>query len=151
MAKKFEMDMTSGPLLKKLILYALPIVGVNIIQILFNAADVAVLGIFASDDAVAAVGANTSLINLLIGLFIGFSVSANVLVAKYMGAGDQEKGRRVIGTSIFISIIIGVILAIIGVAGAELFLHPHGLYIHRPHEAEAERTHPSGMQMLHRP
>ena len=122
MTKKFEMDMTSGPLLKKLILYALPIVGVNIVQLLFNAADVAVLGMFASIDAVAAVGANTALINLLIGLFIGFSVSANVLVARYMGAGDQERVRRVIGTSVFISIIIGVILAIIGIAGAELFL-----------------------------
>ncbi len=122
MTRKFEMDMTKGPIFKKIILYALPIVGINLVQLLFNAADVAVLGIFSSDNAVAAVGSTTALINLLIGFFIGLSLSVNVLVARCMGAGDQEKSKRFIGTAVFISILFGIILLVIGVAGAKLFL-----------------------------
>lgn len=122
MAKSFEVDMTKGPLVKKMILYALPILGINIVQLLFNAADVTVLGIFASDSAVAAVGATTSLCNLIIGFFIGLSLSANILVAKYMGAKDVEKSRRLVGTSIFLSVIVGVILSLVGFFGAKTFL-----------------------------
>ncbi|MBQ3493000.1 MAG: MATE family efflux transporter [Clostridia bacterium] len=122
MAKSFEMDMTRGSLLKKLIIYALPIVGINLVQLLFNAADVAILGIFASDNAVAAVGSTTAIVNLIIGFFVGLSLSANVLVARCMGAGDREKSNRLIGTSMVLSVIFGLFLTIIGVSCSKLFL-----------------------------
>ncbi len=122
MTKKFEIDMTSGPLLKNIFLYALPIVGINILQLLFNAADVTILGIFASDNAVAAVGATTSLVNMFVGFFVGLSLGANVLVARSMGAQDSEKGKRLIGTSIFMSLVFGTILIVIGVFCSEYFL-----------------------------
>lgn len=122
MVKNHEIDFTSGPLLKKMILYALPIVGVNILQLLFNAADVAVLGIFTNDHAVAAVGSNAAIINLLIGFFVGLSIGSNVLVARCVGAKDEEKAKRLVGTSIFISILFGVILMIVGVILAEQIL-----------------------------
>ena len=122
MTRKFEMDMTSGPLLKKIILFALPIVGINVLQLLFNAADVTVLGIFSSDNAVAAVGATTVLVNLFVGFFVGLSLGANVLVARCMGAGDKEKGKRLIGTSVLMSLIFGVILMVIGVFCSKYFL-----------------------------
>ena len=75
---RHEMDLTVGPIFKKLIIYSLPLIGVNLLQLLFNAADVMVLGIFANDgdNAVAAVGATTSIVNLLIGFFVGLSMWA---------------------------------------------------------------------------
>ncbi len=122
MVKSKQMDMTSGPLLKNLIIFALPIVGINVLQILFNAADVAVLGIFASDQAVAAVGSTTSLVNLFVGFFVGLSLSANVLVARAIGAKDVEGTKRYIGTSVFLSLIFGVMLSVIGVIFSRTFL-----------------------------
>lgn len=122
MVKSRQMDMTSGPLLKKLIIFALPIVGINVLQILFNAADVAVLGIFASDQAVAAVGSTTSLVNLFVGFFVGLSLSANVLVARSIGANDSDGTKRYIGTSVFLSLIFGVMLSVIGVVFSKTFL-----------------------------
>ena len=71
LAKKYEMDFTEGSILKKMIICALPIIGVNILQLLFTAADVAVLGIFTNDHAVAAVGSTTQITNMLIGFFVG--------------------------------------------------------------------------------
>ena len=120
--KSFEMDMTKGPILKNMILYALPILGVNIVQLLFNAADVTILGIFTTDSAVAAVGSTTSIINLMIGFFIGLSLGANILIARYMGARDESKSRKLVGTSVCMSLIVGVVLAIIGFFGARTFL-----------------------------
>lgn len=74
MKKNFEMNMSEGKILGKLIIYSIPLICTNVLQLLFNAADVAVLGMFVSDDAVAAVGATGALINLIIGLFVGLSV-----------------------------------------------------------------------------
>ncbi len=122
MARSFEMDLTKGPLLKQIILYSLPIVGVNILQVLFNAVDVAVLGIFASDAAVGAVGATTHLINLIIGFFVGLTVSANVFVARYKGAGDKERANRFISTAFTMGIIFGIALIFVGWFGARTFL-----------------------------
>ena len=72
--KRFEMDMCSGPIMKKMLMFAIPLVCSSILQLLFNAADVVVVGRFAGDNSLAAVGSNTSLINLLTNLFIGLSV-----------------------------------------------------------------------------
>ena len=122
MTRTREMDFTQGPLLKRIIIYALPIIGVNILQLFFTAADVAVLGIFTNDQAVAAVGATTQIVNLLIGFFVGLSVGANVLVARAVGAKDQERARRLVGTSVVISIVFGIIIMVAGVLLAEPLL-----------------------------
>ena len=122
MKKNFEMNMSEGKILGKLIIYALPLVCTNVLQLLFNAADVAVLGIFVNDDAVAAVGATGALINLIIGLFVGLSVGANVLVAKFAGEKNMDAAHKTVGTSVVVSLITGVILAFIGFFFAKTFL-----------------------------
>lgn len=116
------MDMCSGPLLKKLIIYSLPLLLTNVLQLTFNAADIIVLGAFVNDDAVAAVGATGALINLIIGLFVGLSVGANVLVAKCVGAGDKEKAHKIVGMSVLLSTLIGVVLGVIGFFCSKYFL-----------------------------
>ncbi len=121
--RRNEVDFTVGPILKKMILYALPIIGVNILQLLFTTADLFVLGIFTgNDNAIAAVGAATPIVNLCIGFFTGLSIGANVLIARCVGARDREKAKKFVGTSVFVSIIFGFILMIAGVLLAEQML-----------------------------
>ena len=120
--KNHEIDMTVGPIFKKLFLYSLPIIGVNILQLLFNAADVAVLGMFAEDTSVAAVGSTTFLVSLATGFFIGLSLGANVLIAKCAGANDSETAKKFVGTSVFASLVFGLFILIIGLIGARTFL-----------------------------
>ena len=81
--KQYEMDMCSGSILKKMLLFTLPLMLSSILQLLFNAADIVVVGKFAGDNALAAVGSNTALINLLTNLFVGFSIGANVTAARH--------------------------------------------------------------------
>lgn len=120
--RKNEINMCEGPLLGSIIVYAVPLVLTNIIQLFFQMADVAVLGQFVGDDAVAAVGANGSLITLITSLFIGLSVGSNVLVARAVGENRPEKARLVVGTSVSISLIFGFVLAAVGWFGARTFL-----------------------------
>lgn len=127
MAKNFEMNMSEGSLLKKIIIYALPLIATNVLQLLFNAADIAVLGKFIHNDglaetAIAAVGSTGALINLIVGLFVGLSVGANVLIGRYSGKGDEESAKKVVGMSMLVSIIMGLILLVIGFFGAKTFL-----------------------------
>ncbi len=127
MAKSFEMNMSEGSLLKKIIMYALPLIATNVLQLLFNAADVAVLGKFIHDEtlaeaAVAAVGSTGALINLITGLFIGLSVGANVLIARYAGKGDPEKAKKVVGTSMVVSVSVGIVLLFVGLFFSKTFL-----------------------------
>ena len=118
-----EVDFTSGPMLKKIILYALPIIGVNVLQLLFTMADLSVLGIFTgNDNAIAAVGATTPIINLCIGFLTGLAVGANVKIARLVGAKDEKQARVFVGTAIFISIVGGILLMILGVILAEQML-----------------------------
>ena len=81
--RTYEMDMCNGPVLKKILIYSLPLMASGILQLLFNAADILGVGRFAGDNSLAAVGSTSSLINLLVNLFIGLSVGANVLAARY--------------------------------------------------------------------
>ncbi len=122
MFKNREMNMCEGALLKKLIIYALPLLATNVLQLLFNAADVAVLGIFAGDDPVAAVGATAALINLIVGLFIGLSVGANVLIARCVGENNEKRARRIVGMSMLLSVVIGLFLMAVGIVFARTFL-----------------------------
>lgn len=119
---KHEMDLTTGSILKKLIQFAIPIILMNMLQMLFNVADIAVLGMLVGDLEVGAVGATTSLISLIINLFIGLSVGTNVVLAKCVGERNTDKANRIVGTSVVMSLIIGVILSFVGYFGSETFL-----------------------------
>lgn len=120
--KNYEMDMCSGSLLKKMLVYALPIMFSGVLQLLFNAADIVVVGRFAGDNSLAAVGSTSSVIQLLTNLFIGLSVGANVLVAQYYGAKDEQSLQDTIHTSMLLSFLCGIILTILGVATARPIL-----------------------------
>lgn len=116
------MDMCSGSLLKKMFIYAIPIMFSGVLQLLFNAADIVVVGRFAGDNSLAAVGATSSVIQLLTNLFIGLSVGANVLVAQHYGAKDHDNLRDTIHTSMLLSLICGVALTVIGLVTARPIL-----------------------------
>ena len=115
-------SLTRGPVFKTLLVYSIPLVVTNVVQLLFHATDVAVLGAMVDDYAVAAVGACGSLITLLVSLFTGFATGANVIVAKREGARDASGVKRAIGTSLVIGFVSGVILMIIALIGARQFL-----------------------------
>ena len=89
-----QMDMLNGSIFDKILLFALPLAISSILQQLFNSVDVAVVGRFASSEALAAVGSNSSVISLLINLFVGISVGANVVIANYIGQGKNRKNSR---------------------------------------------------------
>ncbi len=120
--KRAEMNLCEGSIPKKMILFALPLMATNVLQLLFNAADIAVLGQFVGDDAVAAVGATGSLVSMIVSLFIGFSLGANVLVARLVGQHNRERAADAVGTCVCISLIFGVVLAGIGFFCARRFL-----------------------------
>jgi len=107
--------MTEGPILKNVIAYTLPIIFTGILQLLFNAADMIVVGRFCGSVCVGAVGATGALINLLINLFIGLSVGAGVTVAHAVGANDHQAIHQAVHTAILTSIISGVILTAVGI------------------------------------
>ncbi len=119
----FELNMSEGPLVPKLIMFAVPLMLSSILQLLYNAADVIVVGRFAEDNtALAAVTSTGALINLIVNLFIGLSVGANVAVARYFGAKNDRDVRETVHTSMLVSVISGVIVAIIGFFGSRTFL-----------------------------
>ena len=120
--KRRELDMCNGPLGPKILLFALPLMLSSILQLLFNAADVIVVGKFAGDASLAAVTSTGSLINLLINLFMGLSIGANVVVAQAIGHGDQPRTERAVHTSVVISLVSGVLLAVVGFFCARQFL-----------------------------
>ena len=93
-SKSYEMDMCHGPIMSKLLVFSLPLMLSGVLQLLFNAADVIVVGQYVGSTALAAVGSTGSLINLLINLLIGLSVGANVVVARFYGAKEEEKVSR---------------------------------------------------------
>lgn len=112
--KSYEIDMTSGPLLGKILLFALPLIASNIMQLLFNAADVIIVGRFVGNHALAAVGSTTALINLLTNLFIGLSIGTNVMIAKYSGGGNKKDIREIVHTSVLFSFLCGIALIFLG-------------------------------------
>jgi len=101
MQKKNTIDMTHGSLWNKLLLFALPLAASSILQQLFNSVDTAVVGRFASSRALAAVGSNSSLIALMINLFIGISLGSNVIISRYIGQKAEEHVKGAIHTAIF--------------------------------------------------
>lgn len=122
MRKKYEIDMVHGPLAKKILLFAIPLMLSSMLQLLFNAADIVVVGHFAGSRSLAAVGSTTSLINLITNLFVGLSIGANVVVANAYGAGRTEEIKETLHTAMVLAFASGIIVLSVGVIFAEDFL-----------------------------
>lgn len=122
MKKSYEIDMCNGPLFGKILAFSIPLMLSGVLQLLFNAADIIVVGRFAGPTALAAVGSTTSLINLLTNLFMGLSVGANVLTARYYGAKKEQEVQDTLHSAILISIISGILLLILGITISEQIL-----------------------------
>jgi len=116
------MDMCNGPIFGKLLVFALPLMLSGILQLLFNAADIVVVGKFSGSRALAAVGSTGALINLFVNVFIGFSIGTNVLVAQYFGARDEKNVHETVHTSILLGIVGGFILIVAGMVFAKPML-----------------------------
>lgn len=113
-SKKYEIDMCNGPLLGKILIFYIPLMLSGILQLLFNAADIVVVGRFAGSESLAAVGATGALTNLIVNLFIGLSVGANVLVAHFYGAGQKDELKSMVQTAVATAAASGVILIFVG-------------------------------------
>ena len=115
MRRSFEIDMCNGPLLGKILLFTVPLMLSGILQLLFNAADIVVVGRFAGNEALAAVGSTGSLNNLIVNVFMGLSIGTSIMVARYYGAQDWKSIREIVHTSMLVSFICGVALIFIGI------------------------------------
>ena len=122
MPRTNQIDMLTGSLLDKILIFSLPLAASMMLQQLFNSADVAVVGRFDSPQAMAAVGSNGAAINLMVNLFVGLSIGANVIVAKYIGKNEQARIHDAIHTSISLALISGVILLVWGLSVARPLL-----------------------------
>ncbi len=118
----WQMDMCSGSVLGKMLLFALPLMCSGILQLLFNAADIIVVGRFAGDNSLAAVGSNTALINLMTNFFMGLSIGANVLAAHFYGARQERDLGDTVHTAMLLSIGSGILLTLMGCIGAREIL-----------------------------
>ena len=129
MVKSIQINMTEGPILSKLLKFSIPLIFSSLLQLLFNAADIVVVGRFAGDNALAAVGSTGSLINLLVNLFQGLSIGTNVVAAHYFGANRKSELKETVHTAMLLSIYSGIIMTAIGVTFAvpilKLMQAPH--------------------------
>lgn len=114
MKKNYEMDMCNGPLFGKILIFAIPLILSGMLQLLFNAADVIVVGHYAGSDALAAVGSTNAFINLLINLFIGISVGANVMTARFYGSGDEKAIYETVHTAVLLALAGGLTMMVVG-------------------------------------
>ncbi len=119
--------MVNGPLGRKIFHFALPVALTGMLQQLFNAADVAVVGQFASKYAMAAVGSNSPLINLLVTLFVGISLGGNVMIARFIGQGDPERAERAVHTAVVTAVLSGLLVTALGEAIAAPMLRLMGV------------------------
>lgn len=122
MTKKYEIDMTQGSLLKNIIRFSIPLMLSGILQLLYNAADVVVVGRFAGSDSLAAVGSTSSLFNLLVNLFMGFATGTSVLVSRAYGSKDNEQVTKTVHTAIALAIIFGFLIGALGLIIAKPML-----------------------------
>ncbi len=120
MKRSYEIDMCEGPIFSKVLIFTVPLILSSILQLLFNAADVIVVGRYDGQQSLAAVGSTTSLTNLLISFFMGLSVGVNVLVARYVGAKNDREVSDTVHTAIAVSLVGGVLIGLIGI----LFAYP---------------------------
>lgn len=115
---KYEIDMCNGSILDKLVSFSIPLMLSGILQLLFNAVDIIVVGRFTGSEALAAVGSTTALINVFVNFFIGISLGANVLAARYYASGKDREMSETVHTAITLALISGIIMGIIGIAAA---------------------------------
>jgi len=120
--KKYEIDMTEGAMLPKLIRFSVPVMLSGILQLAFNSADLIVVGRFAGDHALAAVGSNTALVSLIINVLLGLCTGTSVVTARFFGAKDENNLKDTVSTSMIIGAAGGVIFALIGILLAEPLL-----------------------------
>ena len=113
-SNKYEIDMCNGSIMDKLVSFALPLMLSGILQLMFNAVDIIVVGRFSGSEALAAVGSTTALINVFTNLFIGISLGANVLAARFFAAGCKEEMSETVHTSITLALISGILMAFVG-------------------------------------
>lgn len=121
-ARSYEMDLCTGPVLGKMIRFTIPLMLSSMLQTLFNMADVVVVGRFAGDKCLAAVGSTGSLCSLVVNLFLGLAGGVNVVIARLYGARDGQKMRRAVHTAMLVSLVCGLFLMLVGVLGARQFL-----------------------------
>ena len=126
MEKRYEMDMCSGPVLKKILAFSLPLILSSMLQLLFNAADIVVVGRFAGPTALAAVGSTGPLINLILNLFMGLSVGVSVAVARHYGAREYEDVHDTVHTAMLMSLVSSLVCLILGVTLARPLLRLMG-------------------------
>lgn len=122
MEQKKALDMTTGPFLKKILKFSVPLMITGLLQLIYNSADTAIVGNFAGSEALAAVGSTGSLINLIINIFMGLSMGAGVMAARYIGADDKKRIEKCVHTSMAISLICGIIVAAVGFFFSGIFL-----------------------------
>lgn len=123
---KYEIDMCNGTLMDKLISFSLPLMLSGILQLLFNAVDIIVVGRFTGSQALAAVGSTTALINIFTNLFIGISLGANVLAARFYASSKEKEMSETVHTSITLALISGLVMALAGVLLARFALNLMG-------------------------
>ena len=125
LAKRKDVDMMSGPIMKGLLSITIPIMIMNVAMSLFNLVDMTILRMYDSSGgfAVGAVGSCSTLINLITGLLIGCSAGANVVISRYIGKGDRERVERATGVAILFSFVGGIVLSVIGISFAGVFLN----------------------------
>ncbi len=120
------LDMTTGPFLKKILKFAVPLMLTGMLQLIYNAADVMVVGRFAGSDSLAAVGSTSSLVNLIVNMFIGLSTGAGVLTARFIGADRQNNASKSVHTAMALSVISGFVVGIFGFLFSGIFLKAMG-------------------------
>lgn len=120
--KSVQIRMTEGAITSKLVAFSVPLIFSSVLQLMFNAADVIVVGRFAGDNSLAAVGSTTSLVNLLVNLFQGLSIGTNVVAANYFGARRKKELFQTVHTAMLLSVLSGMLLTVLGVLGARVLL-----------------------------
>lgn len=128
--EKKDLDLLHGSLWNKILLFALPLAASSILQQLFNSADVAVVGRFAGSQALAAVGSNGAVINLLVNIFVGLSVGANVMIARFLGEGNTSQVRKAVHTTVLVALISGLLIMVLGL----IITRPILQLIRAPHD-----------------
>ena len=119
---KYEIDMCNGTIMDKLVSFSLPLMLSGILQLMFNAVDIIVVGQFTGSEALAAVGSTTALIAVFTNLFIGISLGANVLAARFYASGKNKEMSETVHTAIALAFVSGMIMAVVGLLFSRLAL-----------------------------
>ena len=123
---KYEIDMCNGTIMDKLVSFSLPLMLSGILQLMFNAVDIIVVGRFTGSEALAAVGSTTALIAVFTNLFIGISLGANVLAARFYASGKNKEMSETVHTAIALAFVSGMIMAVVGLLFSRLALEIMG-------------------------